>query len=508
MTESDDTDVLLLIPNDFFAVDESSSAEQLRRTSNSVNLISFGGSAGAAPAMDPAPQFDFGEYCQNNFENTLDASPPQKVTSQERLLREIDGYLHAHPDQHHQQQRIDIQEPASFLDGKYDIEFAPELSCFEQGDTVQLPSLTEIWSRDRRGIGNTPHMMEEKLRRQHLERTLHSMQRELFEAQQKIVVALKVDRAKDQAIGHLKRELHQHGTNTAAMALENDELRRKCVGLEQELAHSLEKAKTCREQNENLEQKVAHLTTATNDIREINKKQIDDLQVRLSNSLKAEQLINDDLVRSRNQCVLEKRSHQDSKDMWQRKEANFKGELDTLRASLKQYYQQQLNEVVTRKVAEFQRQMDDLESNLKMDFLRRERQIAERAVQQMELIFKKNDQEIELLGERHREEVEFYRLQLDEARIVIDEARERLSSYQAHQQPMGGERGTTTVGLNKDFDGLFSKRKSQFSTPKRGGETKKENAEDESSDYHSPELQNYIQMVSSSTVWICYSVCI
>lgn len=346
--------------------------------------------------------------------------------------------------------------------------------------------------------------MEERLRRKHLERNLEAVQMELIEAQQKVNVALNVDQAKDVAIAKLRatvKVLHNRQEDNENVQRRLDEEREekeamqgRCRELEVELKGRLERSKTLIETNEVLEEKVKHLTTATNDIREINKKQIEDLQVRLSNSLKAEQLINDDLVRTRNQLVIEKNCHRENQEMWSRKEGNFKSELETLRASLKHFYQKQLNDVVEQKVRDFQKQMDDLEVNFKMDYLRRERQIAERAIEQMELIFRKNEEEVHLLTEKHREEIKFIQLQLELAQSTISEAQQRLVVHAREEQEQD-TRQERKVAMRFKFDSAErSPKKLNNKTPIKKSFNEKAN---------SPELQGYIETVSG---WVTNQV--
>lgn len=55
-------------------------------------------------------------------------------------------------------------------------------------------------------------------------------------------------------------------------------------------------------------------------------------------------------------------------------------EVDTQRASLKAYYQEQLEQVVAKKLNEFQKQLDTVEETLKIESKQRERLIAERGI--------------------------------------------------------------------------------------------------------------------------------
>lgn len=483
MSDSDDTDVLLLIPNDFFAVDER---ESDRRSSNLISFSSI--KMNESGLRNPPPCTDFDQYCTDNFESSLSLKHRQQSASEKNILREIDSYLNQvqlPPPRHHC--------PVRVTDDR----------CSDTPS--EIPSLRELWQTDTtlmQGGGNDKSrtggsLMEERLRRKHLERNLEAIQMELIEAQQKVSVALNVDEAKDVAIGKLRATVKALQTRQEdnenvqrrleEMREEKESVQGRCRELEVELKASLERSKKLIESNELLEEKVKHLTTATNDIREINKKQIEDLQVRLSNSLKAEQLINDDLVRTRNQLVIEKNCHRENQEMWSRKESNFKSELETLRASLKHYYQKQLNDVVEQKVRDFQKQMDDVEVNFKMDYLARERQIAERAIVQMDLIFRKNEEEVLLLTEKHREEIKFIQLQLEMAQSTISEAQQRLIVHARGEEEQDKRQERRDAMRLKLESNERSPKKLNNKTPiKKSFNAEKAN---------SPELQGYIETV-------------
>lgn len=112
-------------------------------------------------------------------------------------------------------------------------------------------------------------------------------------------------------------------------------------------------------------------------------------------------------------------------------QTNVLKELESQRISLKSYYQQQLEQVVSQKLAEFQTQLDAVEGNVRTEAKEREKLLAERAIKQIEMINTKNEQEIELLQEKHREEVELYRIQLSNATKTIEELQEKLDAFRS-----------------------------------------------------------------------------
>lgn len=177
---------------------------------------------------------------------------------------------------------------------------------------------------------------------------------------------------------------------------------------------------------------------STNEIRELNRNQLEDIQIRLSNSKHAEDLLNNEILRLKNENVnlrnandslthanenfiLEKnradaldthnKQIQQQLDTLVVKEVlicSFKSshsclsistiwklqkdvmkELEMQRLSLKAYYQAQLEQVVGDKLKEFQQQLDSVEEKLKSEARKNERSIAERAIKQIELINQK-----------------------------------------------------------------------------------------------------------------------
>lgn len=136
--------------------------------------------------------------------------------------------------------------------------------------------------------------------------------------------------------------------------------------------------------------------------------------------------------------------------------------METQKTALKTFYQSQLDELVRAKVDEYQKQLDSVEDMLRKEAKQIERTIAERAVKQIELINQKyarnalvyqldsrfvispfiltyrthlltfrNEQEFELLEEKHREEMELAKIRLENATKTIVQLEEELSVYRA-----------------------------------------------------------------------------
>lgn len=67
-------------------------------------------------------------------------------------------------------------------------------------------------------------------------------------------------------------------------------------------------------------------------------------------------------------------------------QANTKKTLDEQQNYLKNYYQNQLEEVVRKKMEDYQQQLDTIETQVRRETKKTEKLIAERAIKQIELM--------------------------------------------------------------------------------------------------------------------------
>ncbi|XP_037026369.1 myosin-2 heavy chain isoform X2 [Bradysia coprophila] len=349
-------------------------------------------------------------------------------------------------------------------DWRNDVNRSSEMKkCLGGNDT--LLSLNEIWDASGKTESATVH--EERTRREHCEKTIQILQSKLTEYQQKIAVAIKVDRTKDEALKRLSE------TNSSLLAKNNHlelkltnieiklndkdsetiNLREKINYLEQEMTQYIEVAKRYQDNCEKLEAKIDALSRSGDEVRDIHRNQLHDLEIRLSNAKKNEDLLREDnrklqddfakaveslkvndtaenqIDNLRQQLDIEssraeslekqKKSMQETIASLAEREKNLLKELDGQKTSLKSFYQNQIEDVVQQKVKEFQKQLDLVEESFKIESKQRERLIAERAIKQMELFNQKNEEEISLINRKHCEEVEVYRIQLQNASKTI-----------------------------------------------------------------------------------------
>ncbi|KAI8039181.1 hypothetical protein M5D96_007898 [Drosophila gunungcola] len=530
-TDTDDTDLLLLIPPNYYTEDPeevkmsagaaaaldalamppppvpTSAAYQFLHPSkkselNNINarLQNMGLEAADDRGGFEAPS-DISTISTNTVRNAAGQrenrelhgmvhSTPKSVLHrplEDNILLEIDHYLdennvnrwqrpdhhhlHHHSDDHLRNERLvqEVHPAATSLPSMRQASGAPSANEVARGtrnslnDNSKLISLSELWGKSslsRTVLDNnspnprllcSPSLKEEQLRRQHLEKTVHNLQSQLLEYQQRISVAIEVDRSKDAALT---------GAEQAAQNL----------NCEHELSQAVNLATKFQEKNDKLEAELDHRRQEAKDW----EGRLEQLDMQLHSSKRAEELSHAELNKLRDKFAKvdyqqeklkarieelekDKNTLNHQKEMLQEyhqkqkaradaleaqrkslqetlanlteNETNLKKKLDVQQKSLKQYYQQQMENVVAKKMQEFQDQLDKNEEHLKNEARERERLIAERAVKQLEMINEKNNQELNLIQEKHNEEVELYRLQLANASKKIDEMDLKLSCY-------------------------------------------------------------------------------
>ncbi|XP_011208957.2 myosin-10 [Bactrocera dorsalis] len=355
------------------------------------------------------------------------------------------------------------------------------------GADVNLISLSEIWGKSGQGTAiacAAPQQsvyIEEQLRRQHLERTVHSLQTRLLEYQQRLSVAIEVDRAKDAAICNaqsecksLDAEVNQLREKVSKLEADNTQYGTKLESLQKELAQALSLVTKFQDKSEKLENELSTTSRKTNECTTMYKQQIEELELKIHGCKRSEEFaINelnkfkdklvkvdylneklktrcDDLEKDcgtlRNQKELlqefqqkqktradaletQRKSLQEKVTALTESEINLKKKMELQQKTLKTHYQQQLENAVDQKMKEFQQQLDKNEEILKIEARERERLIAERAVKQIELINEKNEMELNLLQEKQKEEVELYRIQLANATKKIEDLDCKLNAY-------------------------------------------------------------------------------
>ncbi|XP_058059398.1 myosin heavy chain, non-muscle [Anopheles bellator] len=544
MSDSGETDILLLIPPDFFNCESPAlvTPRAPKATTNcslgSVDHLSYESfiDCNGTASMAGIENCSMAHCSAANRTEQYVASTPFKRhnhrdSHKERyLLNEIDQYLqesdHRHAQesekQQHEHQHNGIRSPHdslvdinglsmneySSLSGN---DFGNLLKPIPSGGPVpQKPprnvqssllvkpyskngnmlNLSDIWPTQGSAMPDYQKaLQEERLRRQHCERNIQSLQMKLLEYEEKMSVALTVDKEKVSVIGKLELEVarltnrirdmeRSHIDTHEKLMNENVEVRNKNLLLEKELTSTVNLSRNLQEQKDILELKVDNLASANRDVNEVHRKQQEDLQVRLANSRDSERQLKEQLGKQRkvneelnNELQEEKRKvaegaglREDVRTMKRKSEMlakqladalrenvglqeqtghmkqqisvhqeeskNLLKELEIQRISLKKYYQSQLEDVVTDKLNEFQKQLTTVEEELKAEASKKERALADRAKRQIELIDQKREQEVLLLTERYNEQESLYRLQLANSAKRIHELEDKLRTIQ------------------------------------------------------------------------------
>lgn len=541
MSDSDDTDILLLIPPDFFLSTTLSHdrlndnyTEEYNSISNMSSASKWEPTQGTTANVSTTIGTNFHQYLPtnqqielaninarlnnietNNFSppsdlstisnsthhnggekrtiprsNTLTHSTPKGGEEYHGVLKEIDHFLED------RKYYSSYNANGSGIRNNHQIEHSTaslpnvlnRIHFDEDLPTTQLPqqqplnenlvSLSEMWSKN--APGNLT-LKEEQYRRLHLEKTIQTLQSKLLEYQQKISVALEVDRTKDKALKSTQNENNSLQQDVKRLKetlgkVDNDYqvIVEKYEMIQKELAQALGLAAKFQDKNEKLESELQNCSRKLTENNSLYKKKIEELEILLHSSKKSEEYstneltkIKDRLVKAEHQAVKSssqcekmememetlKNHKEQAQELMQKhknradsleeqkktlnekltslieKEATLQKKLESQRQGLKLHYQQQLEIVVAQKLKEFQTQLDKVEENLKQEGRDRERLIAERAMKQMELINEKNEQELNLLQQKHDEEVELYRIQLANASKKIAELESKLNSY-------------------------------------------------------------------------------
>lgn len=357
------------------------------------------------------------------------------------------------------------------------------------GSDVNLISLSEIWGKSGQGTAiacAAPQQsvyIEEQLRRQHLERTVHSLQTRLLEYQQRLSVAIEVDRAKDAAICNaqsecksLDLEVNQLREKVSTLEADNTHYSTKLESLQKELTQALSLVTKFQDKSEKLENELSTTSRKTNECTTMYKQQIEELEVKIHGCKRSEEFALNELNKFKEKLVkvdylneklktrcdelekdcgtlrnqkellqefqqkqktradtleMQKKTLQEKVTALTESEVSLKKKIELQQKTLKSHYQQQLENAVDQKMKEFQQQLDKNEEILKIEARERERLIAERAVKQIELINEKNEMELSLLQEKQKEEVELYRIQLANATKKIEDLDSKLNAYKA-----------------------------------------------------------------------------
>lgn len=342
----------------------------------------------------------------NNFFNPNINLDKTHFSTENDFMRELDNFLHV---EHHK----DVCNSTSHNDLSY--------------HTFADPLHNSEIDKDDQDL----NLQEERLKRRHYEQLSSILQKKILQYQEKATFLIKLDHEKNQVIQKLK---HNKGLD-----VENARLKQKISNLEQEISDTIHLINKFQSKNEILELKIENLTSTSTEMREIAKKQIQDLEVRLSNSGKIEKDLEKEIEELKVNCKAEKenfvkekharslldrelnnvksqlkqakdekmklleRQEKEKQSLEQKqkkifssmmnefsdKERKLLKEMDMQRTALKNYYQAQLETALEEKVAEFQEQLESFQDGIKHEADKRERNLNDRAIHQMEMIVRK-----------------------------------------------------------------------------------------------------------------------
>lgn len=257
------------------------------------------------------------------------------------------------------------------------------------------------------------------------------LQKKIKQYQQKVAILTKIDHEKDQMIQKLQKN--------EGLDIENFRLKQKIVNLEKEIGETISLINKFQTKNEMLELKIENLTATSTEMRDISKKQIQDLEIRLSNSKLTENDLHKEIEELKaavkaekenfikekhSRSVLDREVNSLKSQLKQAKDEKLKllerhdkekqnleskqkkifsnmmndfgdkerkllSELDMQRAALKNYYQAQLETALEEKLTEFQEQLQNFQEEIKKSAEKRERNLNERTMQQVEMIVRK-----------------------------------------------------------------------------------------------------------------------
>ncbi|XP_035896336.1 227 kDa spindle- and centromere-associated protein-like [Anopheles stephensi] len=545
MSDSDETDVLLLIPPDFFNCESSAVLTPRTPANCSFDFADCLSYASFAQRSNVKSMAGIGNYsvvgctAAERTEHYVASTPfkhhaHKEPLKEQYLLHEIDRFLQEDDPQRAQQRQqtranqhnrpgqspdgslidvdsLSVQDYPSLTRNDFNGLSKPVPSCGPvpqkpprnvHGGMVTKPAsknghllnLSDIWQTN--GTAGQPEyskvLQEERLRRQHCERNIQSLHVKLLEYEEKIAVALSVDKEKVSIIANLEQETarltgrlrdmeHKHIETHEKLMAENVEIKNKNLFLEKELAETLNLVRKLEDKKDNLEAKIEHLATANRDVNDVHRQQMEDLQIRLANSRDNERQLREQLGKQRkaneqlgaelqaekqkladsvriradfcalktktdtlgkrfaevtreNESLQEQAKHMKEQiAVHQEESKKLLKELEIQRLSLKKYYQSQLEDVVSDKLKEFQKQLTTVEEELKEEAKKRERTLTERAKRQIELIDQKREQEMQLLTERYNEQESLYRLQLTNSAKRIHELEDKLRTIHSRR---------------------------------------------------------------------------
>lgn len=271
-----------------------------------------------------------GNRPQRELHGMAHSTPKGGNRLEENILQEIDKYLddnnawHQHQNLHQYQQQHLHQQPYQQLQQHYSDDHlrvrgystpahdsqptATSLPSIRLGASPSLAnekliSLSELWGKSHlagtviannmSGQQGIPALKEEQLRRQHLEKMVQTLQGQMLEFEQRISVAIEVDRTKDcalqqaeQQLKTLNFEVQNMRDSVHRLETERNDAHSKCESLQHELSQAVGLATKFQEKIDKLE---AELERAKRQANETVQK-LEQVEMQLQSSKRSEEL--------------------------------------------------------------------------------------------------------------------------------------------------------------------------------------------------------------------------
>ncbi|PSN57076.1 hypothetical protein C0J52_01733 [Blattella germanica] len=259
-----------------------------------------------------------------------------------------------------------------------------------------LLSLSELWGKESyhnslprdENAKSKLKLEEERYRRQHCEILIHQLQSRLLEEQQKLAVAVQVDKGKDQAIFQLQsawnrlvnhwKELEEHRHNLASKLQSERETNQR---QEAERMQERKLLIDAQKELENMHKKIHAFEAEMSALKE----QKEMVQLKLK-----EEKGRIDILDQQKKSIQGVLDESKKKEKALRDEVKqLSGHVEKVKAELREYYQEQLDLVVSEKLREFQEQLDAAETGLHKELEQREHAITEIASKQRQENFPK-----------------------------------------------------------------------------------------------------------------------
>lgn len=160
-------------------------------------------------------------FCHSTpIQNCISLMEKDKILSnndeEKNIITEIDGFLEK-SGKNNLKQRVQILSNPSLSTNQFNSMTSSVFSTqYNAKESENLISLNELWNASdnssnncNNGYSGSSSLQEERLRRQHCEKVIKALQDKLLEYQQKLSVAIQVDKVKDNVLGKIREENHR-----------------------------------------------------------------------------------------------------------------------------------------------------------------------------------------------------------------------------------------------------------------------------------------------------------